>query len=282
MSAKPFVKWVGGKTQLLPIIRPLIKKSYPIKRYVEPFVGGGAVFWEVARAESYLINDLNEDLMITYQMVKSKPDELIESVQKVSDYFLSLSDEARKAYYLKVRELDRTEGFGELSLIARATRFIFLNKAGYSGLHRVNLRGEVNMDYGDYKQPKFIDVPNILACSEKLQNCEIMCTSFVNIEPKRGDFWFMDPPYVDISPDRPSFKDYTKERFTDDDQRDIANLMDLIDKCGGKFIVTNHDTPFTRKLYRKYKIKKVSVRRVISSDTNKRGAEKIEIIVTNF
>ena len=229
MSVKPFVKWVGGKRQLLRDIIPLIPEGYT--RYIEPFAGGGAVFFSLssqiqkASIPAWL-NDINPELVNTYLMVRDQPDALL------ADLRTHIYD---KEYYLNLRALDRTEeGLAALSTIARASRFIYLNRTAFNGLYRVNAKGQFNVPFGRYTNPLIADADRIYACSAALQNIQITCTGFDQVlsQAGAGDFVYLDPPYIPLS-QTAYFTSYSHDGFGPDEQLKLARLLYDLDKRGG-------------------------------------------------
>jgi DNA adenine methylase len=187
--SKPVIKWVGGKRQLMNEIKENMPKQY--NKYFEPFIGGGALFFELKHKEAF-INDYNNELTNLYEVIKNKPQELIKDLAK---------HENTAEYYYETREQDRKASYKRMSKVKKASRFIFLNKTGYNGLYRVNKQGQNNVPYGRYANPKIIDKENILACSETLKHATIMSGDFENIKThiKKGDFVYFDPPYVPLN-----------------------------------------------------------------------------------
>ena len=195
----PIVKWVGGKRQLMFELLKNMPKNY--NRYFEPFIGGGALFFELLPENAY-ISDMNEELINLYTIVRDNVYELIEDLSR---------HEVSKEYFLKIRNIDRTEKYAELSDIERASRFIYLNRTCFNGMYRVNSKGEFNVPFGHYKNPRIIDENNLLNSSVLLKNTEIRHADFSEIlkKVKKGDFVYLDPPYVPLS-ETSSFTSYTK------------------------------------------------------------------------
>lgn len=268
----PFLKWVGGKRQLMPEIKNLLPKK--ISTYYEPFVGGGAVLFNI-QPKKAVINDLNTELINTYQVIKNNPDELIEDLKShvnKSDYFYS------------IRALDRQDGFDELSAIKKASRVIFLNKTCYNGLYRVNSSGEFNSPFGKYKNPNIVNEVTIRAVSKYLNSNDVEITN-VDFESalkdiRKGSFVYFDPPYDPISKSS-NFTGYNQGGFNLFDQVRLQELCDKLDKKGVKFLVSNSKTPLILDRYSKYDINIVKATRAINSNASKRGAID-EVLIRNY
>ncbi|HEY9898584.1 MAG TPA: DNA adenine methylase [Pantanalinema sp.] len=265
-KAGPFLKWAGGKGRLLAQYESLFPKRF--SRYFEPFVGAGAVFFHLAPKKA-LLSDTNPDLVACYQVIRDELPALIE--------LLRMYRHDRDFYY-HVRELDSSD----LSAVQRAARMIFLNKTCFNGLWRVNRRGQFNVPFGDYKNPKILDEDNLHAVSAALQNVAIQLRPFDGVvaEARRGDFIYMDPPYHPVSATS-SFTSYGADDFKPDDQRRLADAFRALDAKGAKVMLSNSDTPFIRELYEGYRIEQVWCRRAINRDAAKRGAIS-EVVVLNY
>ena len=211
----PIVKWVGGKRQLMFELLKNMPKSH--NRYFEPFIGGGALFFELQPENAY-ISDMNEELINLYSIVRDNVYELISDLNK---------HEVSKEYFLEIRNLDRTDKYKNLSNVQRASRFIYLNRTCFNGLYRVNSQGQFNVPYGNYKNPRIVDENNLLNCSELLKNTEIKCADFSEIltKVKKGDFVYFDPPYVPLN-ETSSFTSYTKDGFDMDMQFKLREVCD--------------------------------------------------------
>ena len=271
----PFIKWVGGKTQLLPEIEKHMPKNYGT--YFEPFLGGGAVLFNLMPNRA-VVNDLNSELINAYQMVMQKPDELI---KQLTDLF----NRDSKENYLAVRAVDRTGEILNYSAVQRAARFIYLNKAGYNGLWRVNQKGQNNVPYGQHKKLT-VPINQIKADSNFLANSDIVfktgdyqnCTA--QIVP--GDFVYFDPPYVPVTPTA-SFTSYTKKGFGLVQQKQLVELARNLASQGVYVMLSNSDTKLTRQLYKNkcFHIHKVKARRSINRNGAKRGKVG-EVIITTY
>lgn len=245
-------------------------KNY--NRYFEPFIGGGALFFELQPDNAY-ISDMNEELINLYSTVRDNVYKLIHDLSK---------HEITKEYFLKIRNLDRTEKFLNLSSIERASRFIYLNRTCFNGMYRVNSKGEFNVPFGNYKNPRIIDENNLLNCSELLKKTEIKCADFSEILNKvqKGDFVYFDPPYVPLN-ETSSFTSYTKDGFDIDMQFKLRDVCDELDSMGVKFMLSNSDTKLVNDLYENYEIKKVFASRQINANADGRG-KITEVLVKNY
>ena len=249
MTVKPFLKWVGGKRQLLADIAPLIPNEF--SRYIEPFVGGGAVFFHLsekitARQIPSVINDINPELVNCYQMVKTQTDDLI-SLLKTHKH--------DKNYYLEIRNLDRQEGgLSVLSPLERASRFIYLNRTGFNGMYRVNSKGLNNVPFGRYKNPSIVNEDVLRASAKALIDTQISNQSFQDClsNARKGDFVYLDPPYVPLN-DTSYFTSYMTNGFTMTDQKSLAALVTELDKRGAVFVASNAFLPIVRDLYQGFR-----------------------------
>lgn len=266
----PIVKWVGGKRQLMFELIENMPSSYG--RYFEPFIGGGALFYQLQPENAY-ISDSNEELINLYLTVRDEVDDLITDLNK---------HKVSKEYFLEIRNLDRTKKYKKLSNIEKASRFIYLNRTCFNGLYRVNSQGQFNVPYGNYKNPRIVDERNLRNCSELLKKTEIQCSDFSAILNKvhKGDFVYFDPPYFPLN-ETSSFTSYTKNGFDIKMQHKLKELCDELDSMGVMFMLSNSDTQFVNDLYSEYEIKKVHALRQINA--NAEGRRKItEILVKNY
>lgn len=268
--SKPFIKWLGGKRQLMEEIVSNFPETY--NHYFEPFIGGGAVFFNVNNKQCY-INDKNSELINVYCVIKKHPDELIDSLEK---------HEISKEYYYFLRALDRTEEFKFLSPVKKASRFIYLNKLGYNGLYRVNSKGQYNVPYGKYKNPKIFDKDNIFLCSEKLNQTEIMNGDFEIIKPfiEENDFVYLDPPYFPLNKTS-NFTSYTADGFGVDTNYRLKEFCDYLTTKKVKFLMSNSSSDFIIKLYEGYEIQLVKAKRNINSKADGRGRID-EVLIKNY
>ncbi len=273
---KPFVKWVGGKRQLLRQFREL--GLYPpedfnpiTNTYYEPFVGGGAVFFDLLPKNAEL-SDLNNELVITYNVIKNNVDELIQSLQK------HIYD---KEYYLEVR----AKKIDDLSDVEVASRFIFLNRTGFNGLYRVNKSGQFNVPFGRYNNPVICDEGNLRRVSDALQDVTITHQDYKNVlkTAKSGDFIYLDPPYYPINATS-SFTSYTAEGFLEQEQTELRDTFVKLHEKGCFVMLSNSDTLFINELYSGLDgitINKITAGRSINSKGSGRG-KITEVLVTNY
>lgn len=271
--ATPVVKWVGGKRQLLPEIKKYIPDE--ISTYYEPFLGGGAVLFDL-QPEKAIVNDINEELINLYRVVKEDAEELIEDLKKY---------ENDSECFYRIRGLDRNkEVFSKLSNTKRASRIHYLNKTCYNGLFRVNMAGQFNSPFGNYKNPNITNEITIRAVSKYLNdaNIEFKCGDYEDALKgiKKGSFVYLDPPYDPVS-NSANFTGYDKGGFNRDEQTRLKNSCDKLDKKGVKFLLSNSATEFIKDLYKAYNIKEVKAKRIINSNGNARG-DVNEVLVRNY
>lgn len=276
----PFLKWAGGKRSLLPAIKA---KFRPFTgRYVEPFVGAGAVLFSMDAGVTKIVNDFNAELINAYRAIELNPEALIESLSKHKN---------EKDYFLKIRAMDRDEGFAELDPICRASRFIYLNKTCFNGLYRVNSRGHFNVPFGDQKNPEFVSAENIRLVSTFIRGeiagqggVTLFNGSYETVTSmvQTNDLVYMDPPYDPLSKTS-SFVSYSDAGFGKEDQEKLAIEARRLIEIGAQVVVSNSDTPFIRSLYRDsdyFEISEVDVRRSIGASTASRSAAP-ELIITS-
>ncbi len=263
---KPPIKWAGGKTQLLSQLRPLYPKRFNL--YLEPFVGGGAVFFDL-RPDNALLLDSNFELINFYQVVKNNLDELLHDLEKHRN---------EKIYYYEVRSLDSTQ----MGSIERASRFLFMNKTCFNGLWRVNKKGKFNVPFGGYKNPNFRDRENLYMVSVALQNTEVICSDFSSVleYATPGSFVYLDPPYHPLS-ETSNFTSYTKDSFGKEEQICLADVFRELDERNCNVMLSNSDTEFIWSLYKDFDITVVYARRTINSKGNKRGPVS-ELVIRNY
>ena len=283
-QVKPFLKWVGGKTKLLSEIeknlpKNLIKKSF---NYVEPFLGGGAVFFHLIQKfdiEKAYLNDLNNKLIDVYIDVRDKNTELIQKLKKLESDYYGSSD--KKMFFLRQREKFNSSK----KSVQKSALFVFLNKTGFNGMYRENSRGEYNIPFGQMKDPVICNRDLLEKTGKLLKDKEVIFSS-KSFEKVVADdkevFYYLDPPYRPISKTS-SFTDYTKSSFNDKTQLDLKKYCDKIDKKGSFFMQSNSysEDGFFQKLYQNRKINNLKVMRTISADGNKRSKVK-EIIIKNY
>ena len=290
--AKPFVKWVGGKTQLLDDIKKTLPRDLSQKNdvtYIEPFVGGGAVlFWilqEFPNITRAIINDINEELICTYRVIKSDVEKLILELTRIQAKYLALNDVARKEYYLSQRERYNENNKSD---IETAALFIFLNRTCFNGLYRVNSKGKFNVPHGRYKNPKICDVETLRADSVVLQRVDILCGDFAQTGKYADNnvLYYFDPPYRPLT-ETSAFTSYAKDGFDDAEQTRLRDFCEQIATHKSLFVASNSDPQnvdnedeFFEHLYNKFSIKRVTAARMINSKGNGRGAIS-EIMISN-
>ncbi len=272
-SCRPFLKWAGGKGSLLPELRAEIDRlPNKFQNYFEPFIGGGALFFELLPRHASL-SDINVELINAYRIVQDRVGELIVDLGR---------HENTEEYFYRMRDLDRDSGLGRLSDVERASRFIYLNKTCFNGLHRVNSRGEFNVPFGSYKNPPIVDHNNLQACSEALRGVTLTCDSFDRMESvaQTGDFVYFDPPFAPLSKTA-SFTSYSKAGFNSDMQQNLRDLCVRLTERGVYVLVSNSHTPLILELYRGFNIRTVHAPRAINSRGDRRGKVE-EVIISNY
>lgn len=293
-KAKPFIKWVGGKTQLIDQLDALLPtdfENWNDVTYIEPFVGGGAMlFYMLQRYPNIryaVINDINSDLTNCYRTVRDMPEELITSLMEIQNEYNTLqTEEKRKEFFLAVRDRYNEKN---LNALENATKFFFLNRTCFNGLYRVNKKGLFNVPFGKYKNPQICDPITIREDSKLLQRVEIMTGDFdATFNKAQGHtLFYFDPPYRPLS-DTSSFNDYAKETFNDNAQIRLKEYCDRINEAGFRFMLSNSDCKgkneednFFDLLYEAYNIERVWASRSINSNPSKRG-KLTEILVRNY
>ena len=289
-TVKPFIKWAGGKSQLLGEIR----KTYPaeINRYCEPFVGGGAVLFDILanfRPEEVLINDINPELVNAYIQIRDNAEKIILMLSAMQENFWNMDTHDRKEYYYEKRdrfnEIINTSGL----LLEKAALFIFLNKTCFNGLYRVNSKGLYNVPMGSYKKPLICDTDNIRLISGLLKCVEIQCGDYSKCADfiDKSTFVYIDPPYRPLS-ETSSFTSYAKEEFGDEQQIQLCHFIEQISDRGAKVVASNSDPKntdendnFFDEIYKMFKIKRVSATRMINSDSKGRGTVS-ELLIYNY
>ncbi|OQW90526.1 MAG: modification methylase [Beggiatoa sp. IS2] len=301
-QAKPFLKWAGGKNQLLGQFAnyyPRELREGKIDNYIEPFVGGGAVFFEIMQKypiRSAYIADINKDLILTYQVIQRQPTILLECLEQYQQEYDHTTEENRNLLFLSIRKDFNSqrleinyENFSD-QWIPRATQLIFLNKTCFNGLFRLNAKGEFNVPFGKYKNPTISDRPNILAVSKILQNTEIQISSYESCYSKTNErtFIYFDPPYKPISKTA-NFTSYTGFGFTDKEQVELAHFFRKLDReKHAKLMLSNSDPKsenpddsFFEKIYDGYHLYRVYANRMINCHAGKRG-QISELVITNY
>ena len=276
LSLKPFVKWAGGKTQIIAEILKLIPNSFDT--YYEPFLGGGALFFQL-KPISAVVSDYNSELITAYNCFQDKEDYLL-MIEEILKHQRNHSEE----YYYQIREMDRIAEFTKLPNYMRAARMIYLNKACFNGLYRVNSKGFFNVPSGKYTIVNAYDETLYNNLSKYLSRSSI----FINNDDfekavssaKKGDFVYFDPPY-DTFDEKNNFTTYTKNAFGKDEQKRLAKVFKDLDNRGVKVMLSNHNTEFIRELYSEFNIKVINARRSINSVSSGRGSVE-EVIITNY
>jgi DNA adenine methylase len=283
-KARPFLKWAGGKTQLLDEIDARLphkeNESGQIDTYIEPFVGGGALFFHVAQKcpqfGRFLLFDINEDLVNCYNTIKNEPEMLIGELRRLERRYHKTGETGRKALFYVIRD--------EFNLDRSPAKLIFLNKTCYNGLYRVNKSNEFNVPFGGYKNPKICDKENLMSASIVLQNAEVIAADFEESERyiNKNCFVYLDPPYRPISPTA-SFTSYAKGDFSEADQIRLSEFCRIVNEKGAKFLLSNScpNDNFFRRMYRGFNTEKVKAVRAINCIGNGRG-EIDELIITNY
>lgn len=300
-DAEPVLKWAGGKRQLLPELSKRYPKAFEqgkIDTYIEPFMGGGAVFFDIVRRfptiRRAFIFDINPELVILYTVLQRDVDELIKILGKLEQDYLALDDEGRDADFYKVRE-DYNQSKKEVSVekycdawLTRAAQTIFLNRTCFNGLFRVNSKGLFNVPFGRYKNPSILNESRLRASARALQKAEVRLGDFSQAAELANEktFIYYDPPYRPISSSA-SFNSYAADTFNDESQHRLAKTFNLIDVSGAYQMLSNSDPTnhgadtFFDELYKDYFIERVDATRMINSVASKRGTVR-EIIVRNY
>lgn len=294
-TVKPFLKWAGGKGQLL----KEIEKYYPfedgnITKYAEPFVGGGAVLFDILSKydlKEIYISDINAELINTYRIIRNDIDALVEMLSAMQIEFVPMDTESRKSYYMQKRERfnDLKVNCDENINIEKAALMIFLNKTCFNGLYRVNKKGLFNVPMGAYKNPLICDEKNLRTVSEKLQKVKIVYGDYRGSAEfiDKNTFVYFDPPYRPIT-DTASFTAYTENLFNDEEQIELAHFVDAMHRKGAKIVISNSDPKnsnteddFFDNIYSAHKIKRVEATRMINCNSEARGKIN-ELLISNF
>lgn len=293
VELKPFIKWVGGKGQLIEEIEKMLPSDGEkvLTKYAEPMVGGGALLFNVLsryQFDELYISDINPELINAYIAIKQNVEALIKRLNEMQMTFLSLDENGRKYYYYNVRDKFNTVKLSDSTSAEKAAYFIFLNKTCFNGLYRVNRKGLFNVPMGSYKNPTICDADNLRNIHEALQNVTIVCgdysqsQSFIDSET----FVYLDPPYRPIS-ETSAFTSYNSDAFDDNEQIRLAKFIDEINAAGAKIVLSNSDPKnvneednFFDNLYKNYKINRVEASRAINSKGDKRGKIN-ELLICN-
>ncbi|MEM5877307.1 MAG: DNA adenine methylase [Candidatus Aenigmatarchaeota archaeon] len=267
---KPFLKWAGGKRQIVNILIDYMPESWNV--YIEPFIGGGALFFNVM-PDKAIISDINPELMNVYKVIKNNVNELIEDLSR---------HENSSEYYYNIRD---NVDVSKMSEIERASRFIYLNKTCYNGLYRENSSGKFNVPYGKYKNANIFDKDNLIKISQHLndRDIQILCSDFENVcrLAKEKDFVFLDPPYYsdgNIS----KFTQYNKKTFSVNDHIRLKKVIDYLTENSVYVMTTNSNSDFILDLYKEYHIIKIKTNRSINSDSKNRGKKEYEVLIKNY
>jgi DNA adenine methylase len=299
--AKPVMKWAGGKTQILETIGRMLPKEMienKINRYIEPFVGGGAVFFYIADrypSIELIISDVNPELILLYRAIQNNVEELIIILDELSKYYLQKNEEDRQIFFYEIRkefnQMLANTNFSEYqtSWPKRASQIIFLNRTCFNGLFRVNTKGHFNVPFGRYKNPKICDAENLRAVARLFQRTTILNEDFEKVEPfvNSETFVYFDPPYRPIS-ETASFNSYAKNSFDNKDQLRLAKFYRDLDNKRAKIMLSNSDPKninpvdnFFDDAYRGYRIERINAARIINSKAEKRGPIK-ELLIMNY
>lgn len=299
-GAAPVLKWAGGKGQLLPVLRerfPDALKNGQVRTYAEPFVGGGAVYFDLVQTypnlERAFIYDVNPELIILYTVLKHDVDSLIGELGSIRDDYLPLEEEDRKAFFYRTRDaynsdIPRDLGGYNSTWIFRAAQTVFLNRTCFNGLFRVNSKGQFNVPFGRNGNPSILDEKRLRGASAALQLAEVRLGDFADVGNVADEdtFVYYDPPYRPIS-STSSFNSYMKGPFNDDAQRRLAAHFRALDERGVKQLLSNSDPtnygadPFFDDLYRGFVIERIEANRMINSKASKRGAIR-ELLIRNY
>lgn len=273
-NLQPFTKWTGGKRQLLGELRSYMPETYG--RYFEPFVGGGALFFDLA-PEKAVINDFNEELINAYRQIKNNPAELI-------NLLIKHKENNSKDYYLELRSADRDGRISRMTGVERAARILYMLRVDFNGLYRVNSKNQFNVPYGRYKNPKIVDVDLLYQISEYLNenDVEILQTDFAEAvkDAQTGDFVYFDPPYIPLN-ETSSFTSYTHEGFSYEEQVRLRDTFKELTERGVYAMLSNSSSPLVEELYKDFNIYFVEAQRTNGAKSSSRGKIS-EIIVTNY
>lgn len=281
-KAKPFVKWVGGKRQLLPEIEARLPENIDV--YFEPFLGGGALFFSLAhRVKQAYLSDINEELILTYNVIQSTPKRLIQELS---------AHKNTQEHFQQIRDIDRNLDYKySWTPLQKAARFIYLNKTCFNGLYRVNSKGQFNVPFGNYSNPKIVDAENLYACNEVLcrpgvflnfasyEKCLFTIQSLINLKTK-NIFVYLDPPYIPISVSS-SFTQYSKDGFTMENQKQLKKFCDSLSNLKVNWMQSNSSAPIIFDMYKDYNIDVISVNRNISASSKSRKPVN-ETIIRNY
>ncbi len=270
----PFLKWVGGKRQLIPEIKKMLPKGIANRPYYEPFIGGGALLFDLQPKQA-VINDYNEELINVYCVIRDNPNELIEDLKKHKN---------TAEYFYEIRSLDRLPLFNNLTKVERASRIIYLNKTCYNGLYRVNNAGEFNSPFGKYKNPNIINEPVIKAVSKYLNLNKIQISNsdyeVILRDIPANSFVYLDPPYHPVS-ETSNFTGYIQGGWNESEQLRLRDVCNKLNANGVKFLLSNSASDFIKEIYSAYNIKTVQANRAVNSISSKRG-QVDEFLICNY
>lgn len=268
MELKPFVKWAGGKRQILSQIQANLPTEY--NRYFEPFLGGGAVLLALQPKEAS-VADINPELINAFEVIKNNHLALIKKMKRMKN---------EETYFYK----ERKKSPANLTDVERAARFIYLNKTCFNGLYRENSKGQFNVPFAYHKNPQLLDEANVLALHDYLTTNDVKftCSDYrqILLEAKEGDFVYLDSPYYPIK--KNSFTKYYKTDFSDKDHKDLAEVFKTLSDRGCKVLMSNSNTKFIKELYKDFNIVEVSARRSINSKGKGRKSAMIEVLIKNY
>ncbi|NTV40780.1 MAG: DNA adenine methylase [Candidatus Moranbacteria bacterium] len=276
IQARPFLKWVGGKAQLLSQLEQYYPKNF--NNYFEPFIGGGALFFNLSPTKAH-INDINITLISAYNNIKNKPEELMRILKKLEIEYKKGDEENKKELFYKIREEFNNMSDTELK---KSAYMIFLNKTCFNGMYRENSKGGFNTPFGKAKNPTILDRENILLVSKVLQHTKLTSVSFDKAiaGAKKGDFVYFDPPYHPLT-ETAKFTSYHKDSFTKDDQLKLRDVFIELDKRGCYVMLSNSHSPFINDIYKKYRRETVMANRAINCKASGRGKIK-ELLILNY
>lgn len=292
-SLKPFVKWVGGKSQLITELEKAIpaKSEKTYTKYCEPMVGGGALFFKILSEYDFkdlYISDINPELVNAYRVVQRNAGDLIQKLHELQTRFLPMDEKSRKFCYYSIRDKFNSTSLTKATATEKAAYFIFLNKTCFNGIYRVNRKGQFNVPMGAYAKPAICDEENLRNINKALQRAEIVCGDY-SLSRKFIDdntFVYLDPPYRPLS-ETSCFTSYNAENFDDNEQLRLSKFFKKISDSGAKVILSNSDpkntdpeNSFFDELYKSYKIERVSATRMINSKADKRG-RITELLISN-
>lgn len=293
---KPFVKWAGGKGQLLNNIRVMYPKHLgkTIKKYAEPFVGGGAVLFDILsnfELDKVYISDVNADLINTYKVIRDDVEQLIAQLIAIQNEYIPLDINARKTYFYQIRDIfnDNKVNYNDEINIEKAALLIFLNRTCFNGLYRVNKKGMFNVPIGAYKKPTICDTDNLMSLSNALKKVNIVCGDYRECQNfvDKNTFVYFDPPYRPLT-ETAKFTSYTENIFDDKAQIELAEFVDLLHEKDAKIVVSNSDPKnidkedcFFDELYKLHTINRVKARRIINCNAASRGKIS-ELLIVNY